>query len=135
MVPEWLVAICLFWGRVYGVPAGLLQAQVWRESGYDPYAVGSSGELGLAQFMPETWAEWGDGDPRDPVAAVRAQARYLAWLRSEMAKSGRDSWAWSLLAYNWGVGRAKAVAGWEDVPGERCQYVLDILEKWGSEDG
>src|SRR5699024_5396353 len=52
-----------------GVPAEVLTAQLDQESGFDPDATSSANAMGIAQFMPGTWQEYGDGgdvfDPED----------------------------------------------------------------------
>ncbi|HWH31770.1 MAG TPA: lytic transglycosylase domain-containing protein [Egibacteraceae bacterium] len=37
------------------------------------------GAQGPMQFMPPTWAEWGEGDVHDPRDAIMAAGRYLRW--------------------------------------------------------
>ena len=77
--PELLAA-----GRASDLPATLLAAQLEAESGFDPLSVSAAGALGIAQFMPGTWAgawnPWRARSPLDPSAAIRAQARYLGTL-------------------------------------------------------
>ena len=51
----------------------LLAAQIDQESGFDPDAVSKAGAEGIAQFVPDTWAMWGqdlDGDPIDLALAA-----------------------------------------------------------------
>ncbi len=38
-----------------------------------------AGAQGPMQFMPATWAEWGEGDVNNPRDAILAAGRYLAW--------------------------------------------------------
>lgn len=71
--------------RETGIPVPLLTAQIRQESGFDPNARGRSGEIGLAQIMPDTARNPGYGmagvDPAtlsDPRANVRFGANYLA---------------------------------------------------------
>ncbi|HVM41655.1 MAG TPA: lytic transglycosylase domain-containing protein [Acidimicrobiia bacterium] len=40
--------------------------------------VSSAGAQGPMQFMPATWAAYGEGDVDDPADAIRAASRYLA---------------------------------------------------------
>lgn len=42
----------------YGVDAALIKAVVWRESWFDPRAVGRAGELGLMQVTEPAAREW-----------------------------------------------------------------------------
>ena len=87
-------------GAAHGIPAGMMSRLVMRESGGNPAARGPAGELGLCQFMPPTWGEWGRGDWRDPAANADAAARYLAWLYGQLG----SSWWRAAAGYNWGVG-------------------------------
>jgi soluble lytic murein transglycosylase-like protein len=107
----------------------LLMAIAWVESRFDPQAVSESGAMGLMQFMPETWEEWGQGgDPFDPTDAIPAAARYLGWLSDQL---DGDMW-WAVVAYNWGIGRVRALreAGGNagDLPPERFQYAEEVLD-------
>lgn len=38
-----------------------------------------AGAQGPMQFMPSTWAEWGEGDVNDPRSAIMAAGRFLRW--------------------------------------------------------
>src|SRR5215470_7650541 len=56
-----------------------LAAQLYQESKFNASATSHKGAIGIAQFMPQTWAEHGldangDGkaDPRDPEDAIPA---------------------------------------------------------------
>ncbi len=42
----------------YGVDAALIKAVMWRESWFDPRAVGRAGEVGLMQIMEPAAREW-----------------------------------------------------------------------------
>ena len=95
-----------------------LKAQAIQESGLNPSAVSPCGAEGIAQFMPQTWAEWGEkGKPAfDPEAAITAQARMMAWLMGipvdghgrysgfSHVKMGEKVWRFALGAYNAGCG-------------------------------
>jgi soluble lytic murein transglycosylase-like protein len=126
----------------------LLKAQVAAESDFNPDARSRVGALGLAQFMPATWAEWADGtpgvqplspselmllDPRDPEDCIRAQATYLAWL---LARFPADTLHAALAAYNWGIGNVRAAmrdhgSAWLDhAPLETRQYVERIEQRY-----
>jgi hypothetical protein len=126
-VPVALRADLLAAGRDVDLPATLLAAQVEAESGFDARAVSSAGALGLAQFMPGTWAgtwnPWRAESPLDPHAAIRAQARYL---RALVDRAGGD------------LGRALAAYhdGWEGSAGGTWSpvtraYVSTILHRFG----
>lgn len=109
-------------GAQHGVPAGMMSRLVMRESGGNPAARGLAGELGLCQFMPATWAEWGKGrDWRDPAANADAAARYLAWLRDQVG-----DWWLACAAYNWGVGNVRRCGGRQYVPTSVAGYASDV---------
>lgn len=75
--------------RSIGFPEAVAIAQLARESGnfqddvvYGPF-VGGSGERGLAQFIPGTWARFGQGMHQtayDPDASLAAWAAYTSYL-------------------------------------------------------
>jgi hypothetical protein len=86
-----------------GAPAGLLWAQLQQESGFDPNAIGTSGEEGMAQFMPGTRAfleaKFGRKfNPFDPKDAAFMQKEYM---RINFKRMG--TWHGALRAYNGNV--------------------------------
>ena len=116
--------------KVSGVPASVLAAQLHAESGWNPRAGSGVGAQGLAQFMPGTWAIYGEGDPFDPVAAIKAQGKYMKALMGEVKQiaedTGADSVSLALAAYNAGPGAVKMFHG---IPpyAETQGYVKKIL--------
>ena len=119
----------------YGLDWHLLLEQGYRESRFDPLAVGKANDLGLMQVLPTTWDEWapkvGAFDPFDPESNVRVAAAYLAWIRDQLVKLGRPEAYWMLAAYNWGIGNVvkllKGAGNWSQVPQERQDYANDII--------
>jgi soluble lytic murein transglycosylase-like protein len=81
------------WSAHYGVPADLLMAMTWLESGWQRSAVSSTGAVGVGQIMPDTTAWMRDViireplDPYDPEDSIRMSARYLQWL---LGRTGGD---------------------------------------------
>ena len=63
-----------------------MAAQLDVESRWDPEAESPVGAQGLAQFMPETWELYGEGEATDPEASIRAQGYYLRDLREMVAE-------------------------------------------------
>ena len=108
----------------YALPPGLLDALLWTESRYNPFAVSSAGAAGLGQLMPATAAELGVANRFDPLTNLAGAAKYL---RRMLDKFGRVNLA--LAAYNAGPGAVEKAGG---VPrnGETPAYVRDVLRHW-----
>jgi hypothetical protein len=106
----------------WNVPMDLLAAQLYAESGFNPFAVSPAGARGVAQFMPGTSRAYGLADPYDPAAAIDAQAHLMSDLLRRFG--GRVGLA--LAAYNAGAGAVEAAGG---VPpfAETRAYVARIL--------
>ena len=76
-----------------GLPVAFLTRVIWRESNFDPAAVGpvtryGTRALGIAQFMPESAAESGLADPFDPVQALPKAAGLLSRLAERFGNLG-----------------------------------------------
>ena len=75
------------WAAHYGVPANVLMAVAYRESGWQTQIVSPKGAIGVGQILPRT-AEWIAADliqipaldPYNPDDNIRMSARFLAWL-------------------------------------------------------
>ncbi|MBV6701155.1 bifunctional lytic transglycosylase/C40 family peptidase [Kitasatospora aureofaciens] len=87
----------------------MLAAQLYQESGFDPSARSSVGALGMAQFLPDTWAIYGtdgNGDGKkdiwDPADAIASAATYDCALARDVAKVPGDRQDNLLAAYNSG---------------------------------
>ncbi len=81
----------------WNVGAALLSAQIYAESGFNPFAVSPAGAQGIAQFMPGTAEAYGLGDAFDPDAAIDAQAHLMRDLLGQFG-----SVPLALAAYNAG---------------------------------
>lgn len=105
----------------WNVSAALLAAQLYAESGFNPFAVSTAGAQGIAQFMPGTAQAYGLSDPFDAPSAIDAQARMM---RDLLRQFGQVPLA--LAAYNAGPG---AVSGCGCIPAypETQAYVARIL--------
>ena len=110
----------------YGLPTGLLDALIWTESRYNPFAISGAGAAGLGQLMPKTARELGVANRFDPRANLSAAARYL---RQMLDKFGMVHLA--VAAYNAGPGAVKR-AGGIPLNGETPSYVRNVLDFWGS---
>ncbi|WP_342661603.1 hypothetical protein Rruber_05405 (plasmid) [Rhodococcus ruber] len=125
-----------------GIDPPLLAAQLYTENRFrhGPNApISPAGAMGPAQFMPGTWARWGqdyDGDgTADPMSigdAVMTQGHYLCALHDEVDRAyaaGQltgDPLELVLASYNAGFG---AVRSYRGVPpyAETQHYVATIL--------
>lgn len=116
-------------------PIALLAAQIHQESRWRADAVSPVGAQGMAQFMPAT-ARWlpsvapqtGKPLPFNPGWALRALCAYDAHLLRRVQDTARacDRWAFTLCAYNGGLGwvnRDRALA---------VRRGLDPARYWGS---
>ncbi len=108
-------ALVLAVAKRHDYPADLLAGQAAVESAWNPQARSHAGAVGLMQFMPATWGEWGHGDPCDPEAALDAGVRYMQWLLGQV-RLWPEPLECALAAYNAGIGtvkRARLRAGFE----------------------
>jgi Transglycosylase SLT domain len=113
--------------RANGLPTAFLIRVIWRESRFDPLAVGprtrsGARAQGIAQFMATTAAERALANPFAPVQALPKAAEFLRELRDEFGNLGLAA-----AAYNAGPGR---IRGWLDggrtLPDETQRYVQAI---------
>lgn len=120
--------------RSIGFPEAVAIAQLARESAnfrndvvYGPF-VGSSGEKGLAQFIPGTWQRFGVGmhsNAYDPDASLAAWASYTSYLmrlfNGDLTKV--------LQGYNGGEGNVQRAT----VSSMAKRYASEILQAAGTE--
>ena len=109
----------------YGLPARLLDAVIAQESGYNSRAMSSAGAMGMMQIMPSTARSLGLTLPWDPIANMRAGARYL---RDQKDRFGRMDLA--LAAYNAGPERKALSSGFIPAIPETLGYVRVITNNW-----
>jgi len=105
----------------WNVSAALLAAQLYAESGFNPFAVSPAGAQGIAQFMPGTAAGLGLDDPFDAERAIGAQAHLMRDLLRRFA-----SVPLALAAYNAGPAPVAACSCVPPIP-ETRGYVARIL--------
>ena len=96
-VPPALAPLLARAAQRWNISAALLAAQLYAESGFNPFAVSPAGAQGIAQFMPGTARAVGLRDPFDPSQAIDAQARLMRDLLRRFA-----SVPLALAAYNAG---------------------------------
>jgi soluble lytic murein transglycosylase-like protein len=107
----------------YGIPVGLFDAMIIRESRYHPTIVSPKNAFGLTQLMPATAA--GLGVDRYSVEGnLRGGASYL---RQQLDRFGQYHLA--LAAYNAGPGRVRG--GLVPRIRETQDYVVNVLSNWG----
>jgi hypothetical protein len=81
----------------------LALAVAQKESGMNPAAVGSAGEIGLFQVKPSTAAQFGITDLSDPTQNTQAGLSYLSQLYGQFG-----DWNLALEAYNGGPSHVTA---------------------------
>jgi predicted secreted protein len=117
-----------------GLPVEFFARVIWRESHYNPNAVGPltrSGERaqGIGQFMPGTAAERRLLDPFDPVEALPKAAEFLRDLRNQFGNLGLAA-----AAYNAGPQRVRGwLAGHHTLPRETRNYVTAVTGRGADE--
>lgn len=93
----------------------LLRAVVWRESDFDPRAVGTSGERGLMQVTPGAAHDWAQAtrnrtfretDLFDPRTNLAAGSWYLSRAMKRWANADRPE-VFALAEYNAGITHAR----------------------------
>ena len=106
--------------------AALLAAQLYVESGFNPFAVSPAGARGIAQFMPGTARTYGLHDPFDPHRSIAAQAHLMRDLLRQFA-----SVSLALAAYNAGPGAVARCGCMPPYPETRA-YVVRVLALMGA---
>jgi LysM repeat protein len=118
-----LVPLFEDWSEIYNVPQGLLEAIAWKESNWQPDAVGPNGHLGIAQLSPGTidLIEGGLlGRDMDPLAAadgIQMAARFLRYLldRTNNEREATAAWAQGLASVQRGGVTTAGDAYWTAV--------------------
>lgn len=106
----------------YGIPTGLFDAMIIRESGYQASIYSSKNAFGLTQLMPDT-AQGLVVDRYDLEQNLRGGAKYL---KQQLDRFGQVHLA--LAAYNAGPGRVRN--GFVPRIAETQAYVESVLLNW-----
>ena len=112
------------------LPVDFLTRLLWTESRFRSEVTSPKGAEGVAQFMPQTAAERGLADPRDPAQAIAHAARLLVDLDRQFGNLGLAA-----AAYNAGAARvAKWLRSGGSLPSETRLYVEAVtgyrVEAW-----
>jgi hypothetical protein len=120
-VPERFAPAIAAAAQHWSVSGALLAAQLYQESGFNPFARSKAGAQGIAQFMPATAAAYGLDNPFDAERAIDAQAHLM---RNLLRAFGSVPLA--LAAYNAGPQPVRACGCVPAIP-ETQAYVANIL--------
>lgn len=104
-------------GQRHGVHPRLISAVIWRESRFDPNALGAAKEIGLMQVTGGAAQDWAKAQRRqpfsveelwDPATNIDAGTWYLARAILYWQEAGcRDPLPFALAEYNAGRARAR----------------------------
>lgn len=126
--------------KTSGLPEEIVAAQIQQESGFSTTVSSPVGAQGPAQFMPDTWATYGEGgDVNDPEDAMAGYGRYMKHLvqvsqpKADKNEGGPDAARLAVASYNAG----EAAPGLEDgeiPPYEETQNYVQIIFEGAQED-
>lgn len=119
-----------------GLNPAVAVAQARRESGfkdavvYGP-ATGGDGERGVFQFMPATWARFGNGphtNAYDPDKSITAYVNYMSYL----LRLFNGDYAKALTGYNGGEGHVLDPRKYGPPTKQALNYAREVLAQAGS---
>lgn len=111
-----------------GVPSSIALAVANQESGFNPNAVGSSGEIGVFQLLPSSFP---GQNISDVGTNIQLGIQYLGQLYQQFG-----DWASALMAYNLGPTRyANTVANGGAIPQSVQNYAASVLSNADANSG
>lgn len=110
-------------------PEVLLAAKNAGERSSSSAATSPKGAKGIMQFMDATWAQYGKGDVRDPVANIDAGAAFLA----DLGKQYGGDWRAALAHYNGGFKAGEAVRAGKAPPAAETRAYLERTDRFIAE--
>ncbi|ONH30953.1 lytic transglycosylase domain-containing protein [Pseudofrankia asymbiotica] len=133
LIPADLVPVFREAAANYGLlSAAQLAAQARVESRFDSSVISRAGAVGMMQFLPRTWAEFGldgDGDgvadPLNPLDAIPSAAHYEQHLSELVGDLPGDQISLVLAAYNAGPTAVRTAGGVPDFA-ETRSYIAKI---------
>ena len=104
--------------KKYGVNSNIVVAMIRLESGGDPNAIGSKGEIGLMQLMPGTARDMGVNNPFNPRDNIFGGTKYLRYLL-DIHNGNLDK---AIMSYNIGPNGRNVYQGYAYLRGIKNHY-------------
>lgn len=111
------------YGQQYNVNPKLIAALVCRESAYNPFAVSSSGAIGLGQLLPSTARSLNVSNPYDIDENLMGTTRYVR-LMLDRWKDHPQQVPLALASYAEGYGAVTRNGGYKE---STKRYIEDII--------
>lgn len=115
------------YGQVYDVNPKLVCGLIARESGFNRFAISSSGAEGLGQLLPSTASGLGISDPFDIDQNVMGTTRYVKSLLDRF--SGPNKVPFALAGYLEGPNAVKKDNGFTSAAKRYVEDILNITNK------
>ncbi|MGW1062311.1 hypothetical protein [Micromonospora rubida] len=123
-LPQQYVADVVRAGNIcLAVTPARIAAQLMAASGFDPNMRSANGAQGIAQFLPEIWAQYAAASnspaasPWDPHSAIPMLGSVMCDLSGQLsALTAGDPYTLSLAAFQWGTAAVRAAGGAPQAP-------------------
>lgn len=112
------------YGEKYNVNPKLIAALVCRESAYNPFAVSSSGAIGLGQLLPSTAQSLNVTNPYDIDQNLMGTTRYVRLMLDRWDGNSQQV-PLALASYAEGYGAVTRNGGYKD---STRRYIKDIIK-------